>query len=567
MEEREYLRQLRELWSSRLPAGLPEAPTYPLGERPLTEYLREWARLMPDRPMLIYYGRRVTYAELNDLSDRFAALLLLKGLLPGDRVAVLLPNCPQNHVAFFGTLKAGCVLVPLNPLASEDELARQLKDSGTEVLVTLNELYPIAAEVAARAEVRQTFSSSVSDFVPDDPPLPPPTEMMHAPFPGGGATDLMASLASTERFELAPAHLDSLAVLNYTSGTTGVPKGCEHTQRSMLYTAATGATYAVSVADSDVLLSHVPVFWTAGEVVGILAPLLAGVPCVLLARWDADAVLAAIPRYGVTVMLGTVDDYVELMEHPDVSRYALDTVHTPLTMSLVRKLTREYRQRWMRLVGEHSVLREAAYGLTETHSCNTTTLGFQDGDFDLDAQPMFTGLPMPGTDVKIINLETGKLAPLGVEGEIAMRAPSLMRGYWNDPQGTTDVMRDGWLYTGDVGIFDDDGLLHFLGRRSEMLTVSGLRVFPAEVENLLGRYPAVHACAVLGRPDTTRGQVPVAFVELRPEYAGTVTAADIEKWCRDCMATHKVPDIRVLAALPRTASGMVAKVELADELG
>jgi acyl-CoA synthetase (AMP-forming)/AMP-acid ligase II len=204
---------------------------------------------------------------------------------------------------------------------------------------------------------------------------------------------------------------------------------------------------------------------------------------------------------------------------------------------------------------------EAAWGMTETHTCDTFTTGQQADDFDLKSQPIFVGLPVPGTEFKITSFETDELLPLGAEGEIVVRSPSLLKSYWNKPEATAASLRDGWFHTGDIGLLDDAGFLHFLGRRKEMLKVNGMSVFPAEIEALLGQHPAVAGSGVIGRADEARGQAPVAFV-LAKEGAG-LTEAALAAWCRQNMATYKVPAIHIVDQLPMTATGKVKKEELA----
>jgi acyl-CoA synthetase (AMP-forming)/AMP-acid ligase II len=200
--------------------------------------------------------------------------------------------------------------------------------------------------------------------------------------------------------------------------------------------------------------------------------------------------------------------------------------------------------------------------MTETHTSNTFTTGLQDDDFDLKAQPVFVGMPVPGTEFKICDFDTGAIVPLDSDGEIVVRTPAMFKGYWNKPDETAAALRDGWLHTGDIGVIDGRGYLHYLGRRKEMLKVKGMSVFPAEIEALLGRHPAVAGSAVIGRAVEDKGQVPVAFVQLKPEHAGTVTANELGHWLREQVAAYKVPEIHVIEALPLTSTGKVKKTDL-----
>jgi acyl-CoA synthetase (AMP-forming)/AMP-acid ligase II len=270
--------------------------------------------------------------------------------------------------------------------------------------------------------------------------------------------------------------------------------------------------------------------------------------------------MTAVERYRVTGGGMIVDNLVEILEHPDAAKYDLRSLRGLGVSSFVKKLTLDYRRRWQALAGSN--VAESAWGMTETHTADTFTGGMQDDDMDLHARPIFVGLPMPGTEFKILDFETGALKPLGEEGELVVRSPSLLKAYWNKPEETARALRDGWFHTGDIGLIDEQGYLHFLGRRKEMLKVRGMSVFPAEIEALLGKHPAVAGTGVTGRADTERGQVPVAFVRLRPEARGTVTESEIVAWCRANMATYKVPEIRFVDELPLTATGKVKKEEL-----
>jgi fatty-acyl-CoA synthase len=558
--EEEYLQRLHALWDRSWPAGTPKELHYPHGEKPLTEYLRIWARLQPHKPAVIFYGHVTTFAELDEQSDRFAALLAAKGVKKGDRVGVFLPNSPQFHVVFFGILKRGAVHVPVSPLSRAFEVAYELNDTYAEVLVALDQLMPVVREVRQETKLREVFVTSFADVLPQNPTIPIPDSIAAPRVSCEDGIDLVPSIAAVtnpERFP--PAGLDDTAALNYTGGTTGMPKGCVHTQRDMVYTAASNCGIALDTSQDSVFLSFFPEFWIAGENVGLIFPLFAGSTLVLLARWDPVGVMTAIQRYKVTITVMPVDGAVELMDHPRFDQFDLSSLQQVRVVSFVKKLNKDYRKRWKDLTG--SILAESAWGMTETHTSDTFTTGFQDNDFDLESQPVFVGLPVPGTEFKICDFETGEIVPLGAEGEIRARTPSLLKAYWNKPQATAESIVDGWLRTGDIGTIDKEGFLHFLGRRKEMLKVKGMSVFPPELESLLGQHPAVLGSGVVGREDQERGQVPVAFIQLKPEAQDT-KADDIAAWCRARMASYKVPEIRIVDALPMTATGKVKKQDL-----
>ncbi|PVY81558.1 fatty-acyl-CoA synthase/long-chain acyl-CoA synthetase [Cupriavidus alkaliphilus] len=567
MDEQAFFADLearhRKIW----PAGLPDAPVYPQGEAPLGDYLRAWARRRPDHAALVWYGTTVTYAELDDLSERCAALLKGRGVGAGDRVAVMMGNCPQFHVVFYAILKLGAVYVPVNPLFKEQELVYELNDAGATTIIVQDQLAPLLMSVRAQTALRAVYTTSAGAMLPAQPGLPLPAGLDAPALAVDGAIDLLQALRETAPVALPPVDLDALAALNYTGGTTGLPKGCMHTQRDMLYTAAasyalTGGVDAARLAEGsdDVMLNFLPMFWIAGENLGLIYPIFSGATVVLLARWDPVAVMAAIERYRVNRTFVVVDNAVELMNHPECGRYDLRSLQHTRAASFIRKITPDIRQRWHALTG--SIIAEGAWGMTETHTSDTFTTGMQADDLDLRGRPVFVGLPVPGTRIKICDFDTGAVLPIGEEGEIVVSTPSLFKGYWGRPDVDAEVFRDGWFRTGDIGAYDEAGYLHFLGRRKEMLKVRGMSVFPSELEVLLSRHPAVLGSAVVGRPDPDKGQVPVAFIRLRPEHADGTSADALHAWCREQMAVYKVPEIRILAEFPLTATGKVRKVEL-----
>ena len=463
-DEAAYLAHLQTLVRQAWPKDANTAPHYPHGEVPLTDYLRAWARQTPNKPAIIHYGHVTTYAELDAASDRFATLLASEGVRPGDRVAVFLPNMPQYHTVFFGILKAGAVHVPVSPMSRAFELAHELNDTQAVLLVALDELMPVVREVRAGSALKQVYVTGFADLLPSEPTLPVHDSLRTPRTACTDALELMPALAAITA--AAPSHrpgLDDIAALNYTGGTTGLPKGCIHTQRDMLYTAASNFGIALERADDTVFLSFFPQFWIAGENLGIIFPVFCGATLVLLTRWDPVAVMAAVQQYKVTCMAMPVDGAVELMDRADFKDYDLSSLRQVRVVSFVKKLNLDYRRRWQQLTG--GILAEAAWGMTETHTSDTFTTGFQGDDYDLHAQPVFVGLPVPGTEFKICDFETGALKPLGEDGEIRVRTPSLLKGYWNRPEATAEAIVDGWLRTGDIGLIDEQGFLHFLGRR------------------------------------------------------------------------------------------------------
>lgn len=566
--EKSYFEQLHAAHHRLWPAGVPEQACYPHGDVALVDYLRAWARQRGQQPVVLFYGAELTFAQLDDYSDRCAAVLRAHGVGAGDRVAVVLGNCPQFLIAFYGILKLGAVYVPVNPMYKEAELVFQLSDAQARAAIALDTHVPLLLSVKDRVGLEVVFATALGEMLPDRPELTLPPGLQNAYQPVEGALALLPALqACNETAPLPPSNPDAVAALNYTGGTTGLPKGCIHTQRDMVYTAATSNTVGGIIGPSrpgadpeDRTLNFLPMFWIAGENAGLVNPVFSGSTLVLLARWDALAVMEAIDRYEVRRCFLLVDNALEIMDHPRLAEFDLRSLQTTRVASFVRKLSIECRHRWQALTG--SVMAEGAWGMTETHTSDTFTVGMQVDDQDLKGRPGFVGLPMPGTLIKICDFQTGALLPNGEEGEIVVSTPSLFKGYWRQPEATSEVMRDGWFHTGDIGAYDEQGYLHYLGRRKEMLKVRGMSVFPAEVEALVCLHPAVLDAAVVGRVDEQKGQVPVAFVRLRPEVKPSPGAAELEAWCREQMAGYKVPEIRIVADWPMTSTGKIKKHEL-----
>ncbi len=561
IDEQQYLDKLKMLWEKNWPAALPKELQYPFGEVLITDYLQKRAELTPDKPCIIWYGTELTFKQLDELSSRFATFLAEKGMQKGDRIAVFLPTCPQFHIAFYGILKLGCIHVPVNPMFKEQELLYELNDTQAKLIITLEHLYSMVEKIKEQTSIQEIVTTSISDFLPEHPTIPVHPSLLTPKQVIDGATDLKLMLEKHSHiYPKVNVSLDDIAALNYTGGTTGMPKGCAHTQSNMVYTCASMATYSGDTDSDNVVLSYLPSFWIAGENTSILSPVFTGKTHILLGRWDAEAMLIAIDKYKVTHTGGVLDNFVELMERPDVNHYDLSSIKSVTVSSYVKKMNIEYRRRWQELSG--SIMRESSYGMTETHTFDTFTNFMYENDMDLKSPPIFVGLPMPGTEFKIVDFETRKLVPLGKEGEIVIRTPSLFKSYWNKTKETKKAIRNGWFYTGDIGMIDEEGYLHFLGRKKEMLKVKGMSVYPPEIEAIICRHPAVIGCGVVGMPHEEKGEVPVAYVQMHSEAVDRWSEDDLQAWCREQMAVYKVPVIKIIEELPLTATGKVKKEEL-----
>ncbi|EZH65897.1 hypothetical protein DH09_13785 [Bacillaceae bacterium JMAK1] len=553
MNEQDYEEEMQKRVQDTWPEGLPKNPTYPFGEVPLTEYLRRRAEKMPTKTCINYYGYELSFSELYDHSQRFAAYLRNKGIKTGDRVAVYLPNCPQFIIAFYGILAAGAVHVPVNPMFKEHELRHELEDSGAVAVITLETLYDSMSNVLAGIETIVT--TSLSDYTAEHPTLPLHPDLRTAKLDELPTDDWLTNVQTVAPLHDDYSSLDALAALNYTGGTTGMPKGCMHTQANMLYTMANSYVYNYNLSEDDVRLGYLPVFWIAGENAGVLMPVFSGATLILLYRWDKEAVFQAIETYKVTSFGGVTDNIVQLMEDETFHDRDLSSLTMTTVSSFIKKVTKAYREQWFNATG--TVMRETSFGMTETHTSDTFTQGMQTNHFDLESRPIFVGLPMPGTKIKIVDFDTKQRLPLEQEGEIAISTPSLMKGYWGKDEAVGE-----WFYTGDIGVISETGYLHYIGRKKDMLKVNGMSVFPAELEHIISRHEHVNACAVVGKVDDEKGQIPVAFIQLRSR----TTQTQMEKFLIENLSGYKVPEVILVDEMPLTTTGKIKKEVLRKRL-
>lgn len=586
--EDSYFGQLQTSWRRVWPhPSLPEQPIKPFGDIPISGYVTEYARIQPEKACMIYYGRRLTYSEVDELSNQFANLMLEHGLKKGEHVGLMLPNCPQFIIGYLGTLKAGGICVLLNPLLKELDLESLLQEAQLVAVLTLDQLYPLVEAVVARVNPSaRVIPTSFAEFLPPVPELPLHPSMNKGK-PVRDTKDYLSSLLLQSSKVPPPLTVlpGDYATMNFTGGTTGLPKAVLHRHRNIIYTAACLYTYGYAhllVEDhpeeavdypaflaqtyrDEVVMAAMPIFWVAGKDTGLDVPLLGGSTIVPLTRWDPVVAMEAIDRYRITSMYAPFDLYREMLTHQ--AGYSLKSLRFCAGSSFITGLTRELRDQWRARTG--AVLREGAYGMTETHTCDTMTGGFHRGNVDIDRSQAyggaFCGIPYPGTMVKIVDPDTGSLVSRGQKGEIFIKSPSLVDGYLNKPEETAKSFHDGWLLTGDIGLYDEDGFLYYVSRTKYMLKVSGISVYPTQIESILMQHPAVELAGVIGADDPGKGQVPVAFVKVRESFP-RITGAEIVAWCRENMAAYNVPrEIILETALPLTATGKVIREELARD--
>jgi long-chain acyl-CoA synthetase len=534
-------------------------PQYRDGDKPLHDYLRAHARRQPNRVAFNWYGREISYAELDRLSDAFAACLAGLGVAHGDRVALFMQNCPQYIIAHFGIQKLGAIVGPCGPLFKAQELQYQLDDLGARVIVCADNLYPVLEQVRERTAIAHVFVTSYGEMLPAVPTITVPDEVGAAPIAVPGAIDLLPALqaASAGSAPHVPIDMDDVSLMTYTSGTTGLPKGAMLSYRNALFKSSCAAD-CNGVEPDAVILAIAPMYHIAGMLMGIDVTVYTGTTTVLLYRFDPLAVLQAIDRYKITWWYSMAPMNLAVMQHPQASQYDLSSLKVNPATSFGIVLTEPLARQWGEFTGGCAIF-EAAYGLSETHTMDTF--------MPRDAIRWGTqGTPCPGVQFRIIDPDSGEERPRGELGEIVLRSLGSFKGYWNKPEATERTLRDGWVHTGDMGKLDADGYLSFVGRFKEMIKVSGYSVFPEEVEKILITHPSVAQAAVIGIPDPVRGEVVKAAIVLKPQARGNVAAEDLIAWARENMSTYKAPrEIEFRDALPATGAGKVLRRLLKED--
>ncbi len=546
-------------WLTQYEAGVPATLSYP--DVPLHQLLSNSARRFPDRAALEFYGRRISYRQLDALTDRFAQALLRLGVRKGERVAIMLPNCPQAVVAYFGILKAGAWVVATNPLYVAAEIAHQMADAGAETIVALDLFYPRIKETQNRTPLKRIILTAVSDYLPwlkrvlyplkarrqgqwVEVKRIPPIYDFRSLIEGAPSEPLSVTVTA-----------DDIALLQYTGGTTGIPKGAMLTHRNLVANAVQCRWWLHGLREGEeVFLGVLPLFHIYGMTTCQNLALLIGGTLVLLPRFQPDEVLRTIAAHRTTAFPGIPAMYLALINHQKVGEY--DLTSTRFCISGAGPLFAEVQERFEKLTGARLI---EGYGLTEagpvTH-CNPI-VG--------QRRSRCIGLPVPDTEVRVVDLETGRLvtAP-GETGELQVKGPQVMRGYWNQEAETAAVLQDGWLATGDLVRMDEEGFFYILDRKKDMIKSGGMNVYPREVDECLCQHPKVKEACVIGIPQELRGEKIKAFVVLKE--GEQATAAEILEHCRQRMANFKVPKlVEFRRELPKTLVGKVLRRMLLDE--
>ncbi len=466
-------------------------------------------------------------------------MLIKLGVEKGNRVAIFLPNIPQFIIAYFGTLKAGAVVTPISPLHREREVEHQLVDSGAETILMLDSLYPIVEKVKEKTQVKHVIITGLAEKASSQR--------------ASNALILNQLIENspkrTPKVKINP-HED-LAALQYTGGTTGTAKGAMLTHLNLLSNALAFATWIRGKEAKETFLTALPLFHIYGMTTSMTVPISLAAKMVLLPRFEPAKVLQTIEKHRISVFCGVPTMYQALLASPEIGKYDLTSIR--VCISGASSLPPQVQKQFMQVTG--GLLAEG-YGLTEaspvTHcspvdkSMRTVKVGS-------------IGLPLPDTEAKIVDVETGKRTlDQGEKGELAVKGPQIMKGYWHKPQETEMVLRDGWLLTGDIACMDADGYFYITDRKKELIKTKDYSVYPRELEDVLYEHPAVKLCAVVGKPDVMAGEVPKAFVVLKEDMAASED--EIKSFVNSKVAPYKaIREVEFRKELPLSGAGKVLK--------
>jgi fatty-acyl-CoA synthase len=511
----------------------------------------------PHKPFLIYYGSVLTFADFKRQAEQLAGhLQQVCGVKRGDRVLLCMQNSPQWAVAFYAIIRANAVVVPVNPMNRTEELRHCMTDSGATVAVVADHLLAEFAPLLSSASptgggLQQVVVATYSDALSQAPDVPAP-EVVTAPrqpFSDPALTAWDYALASGHQPGPLNTGPDDLCVMPYTSGTTGAPKGCMHTHRTLMSTVVGGVNWFSRTPDSS-YLSVLPFFHVTGLVGGLHGPLYLGSTTVLLSRWDREAAAASIALHKLNVWQAISTMVIDFLANPNLSRHDLSSLNGIRGGGAA--MPAAVHAHLKELTGVAYV---EGYGMTETMAAT---------HINPPQRPkrQCLGIPVFDVDARVIDPVTLAEMPVGETGEIVMHGPQVMLGYWQQPEATakTFIELDGkrFLRSGDLGHVDEDGYFFMTDRLKRMINASGFKVWPAEVEALLYHHPAIQEACVIGAHDAVRGETVKAMVVIRASHEGQVTPEDIVAWAHDNMAPYKAPRlVELVASLPRSGTGKV----------
>lgn len=558
------------VWLKSYAAGVPHSLA-PKAEQSLFDVLDDAAQRFPERPAIAFLRKHLTYHQLLDSVERFSAALASMGVDKGDRVGLILPNCPQYVIAYYASLRLGAIVVGNNPQYTQRELGHQLRDAGPTVVVVLDQLYPNLAAIRDQIpSLEQVIVTRLTDYMGFPLKLLAPLKFRKEarqkgrawpPVPKGADVQWWKALMRTRRKVPAPVEVDPKrdpAGLIYTGGTTGLSKGAVLTHHNLVTNCRQSSVWLVDLRDGEEsVMCILPFFHAYGMTVGMNLGIYKAAKLILLPRFNVEATLKEIERERPSLFPGVPRIYSALNQAAEGRTLDLSSIRACL--SGAAKLPLAVAEQFEALTGGRVI---EGYGLTETSPlthANPISDHRKAGSF---------GLPIPDTDCRVVDLDDPTVSvPPEMPGELAISGPQVMAGYWNQPTETAAMIRDGWLYTGDIVRMDEDGYFFLVDRKKEVVIVSGFNVYPTEVEEMLHNHPKVARVAVIGVPDEATGEAVKAFVVLR--QGETATPQEIIEWCRNPEAGltgYRVPkQIEFRDSLPETLVGKVLRRVLREE--
>ena len=543
-------------WPSRLPRQI----TVP--QTSLWDNLETSARRYPDKAALVFFGRRTTYGQLRTHAERFAAFLGALGVQKGDRVVLNMQNCPQLVIAHFGILRANAVVVPVNPMNRAEELKHYITDPDAKVAITTSdlaqELTQASDALPPDARLRHLIVTHFTDgFDPQQGDDTPPAAwadwlLTRHPLPdlqGGQVHTWSEAMQCNAAVPVLDVGSNDLAVLPYTSGTTGLPKGCMHLHSSIMHNALASAMWG-NGSMQNVTLMVVPMFHITGMVSLMHTNISCAATMVLMPRWDRELAGALISQWKVTHWTNIPTMVIDLMASPSFETFDLSSLvyigggGAAMPRAVAQRLWEQFGLRYCE-----------GYGLTETAAPSHSNPP------DAPKQQCL-GIPFMGVSARVVDPETLKTMPVGEQGEIIMSGPQIFQGYWKRPKATAEVFVEiegqRFFRSGDLGHMDEDGYFFLTDRLKRMINASGFKVWPAEVEALMFAHPAIQEACIIATQDSYRGESVKAVVVLRQSHKETVTEQNIIDWCREHMAVYKIPRaVQFVDALPKSGAGKV----------
>lgn len=548
-------------WLSQYPPEIPA--TLNLQEATVQNYLKQTAEKFPEKTAIHFMGKELTYKQVYNYAKKLAAYLQSLGIEKGDRVAIMLPNTPQSIISYYAILMAGGIVVQTNPLYMERELEYQMKDSGAKAIITLDILFPRVSKVISNTDLENVIVTAIKDYLPFPKNLVYPfiqkkqygiiVNVKHE-----GQNHLFTEIMKQPAGQIKEYDFDfeeDLALLQYTGGTTGFPKGVMLTHKNLVANAAMCNAWLYKCKPGEeTVLGILPFFHVYGMTAVLILSVMQGSKMVLLPKFDPETTLKTIQKQKPTLFPGAPTIYIGLLNHPDLKKYDLSSIDSCISGSA--PLPVEVQEQFEEVTGGKLV---EGYGLTE--SSPVTHANFL---WDKKKVKGSIGVPWPETDSVILSMETGEPLPPGEIGEIAVKGPQVMKGYWNRPEETEQVLRDGWLLTGDLGYMDEEGYFYIVDRKKDMIIAGGFNIYPREIEEVLYEHPAVQEVVAAGIPDPYRGETVKVYIVLKDGAAATED--ELNEFARKHLAAYKVPRMyEFRKELPKTAVGKILRRALVDE--